>query len=148
MCLGSWHMIAKRSLKCVSSAKSTSKLDSILMKLNYLRVKDFFIITPLVWNWPSNLFLLHVCIYAHVIMYQSSLSKDIFENTVINICFYQVWINVGIWLTCRYHFHFQFSFITPYLNFSIHFKQSTMWFLIAIHQGPLTDSLACKVYDL
>lgn len=46
---------------------------------------------PLVLDWTSNLFLLHVYVYTHV-TYQSSVSKGIIENNVINICFIQVWL--------------------------------------------------------
>lgn len=78
MCL---CMIAERSLKCVSSAESTSKHNSILMKFDYLGFKDFFIVTPSVEL--SDLFLSHAHVYMHVFMYQFSLSKDIENNVII-----------------------------------------------------------------
>lgn len=51
MCLLSWNMIAKISLKCVlTEKKAHPKYISVLMKLNYLWLKCFFIIAPLVQN--------------------------------------------------------------------------------------------------
>lgn len=141
MCLGSWHMIAKRSLKCVSSAKSTYKHNSLLMKFDYLRFRDFFIVTP--WAWNYQICFCSMPMYICSCFYVSVLTFKRYWKKVISICFFEVWINVGIWSMYRYHFHFIFI-CNSMFNFSIHFKQSIMWFFIAIHQCPFTDSADYK----